>query len=362
MIISDTNARTDAVVIKSKGHTNIPAFMEKIRKMRESGTALGCTDSEFLRIAEFIDSKLKHHIAHKEYYLRKETTGIPRTIEYEPITKKVFIHLKTKNGLSMLGKGGQKRVTKSLEYSQHPELLANAVYKCTTEADKKEAEAEIAALQKLKGKMGVMELIATSSHKDKENIKPKLQIITKMYNQGDLHDFTMKHPLTLPEKMKLTESILRGLASIQEAGIVHTDIKSENILVERKSDGSLEAVIADFGLAKENLSTAISPSRSTVTAVSGMPLVLPKARKGEHQRADQTACATTLKRLFTHSSHLHHGKDAIEDKENSRPKVETKVLKILTDMQNINRESKPLSASDNAASFLRKLRTIDLSE
>lgn len=47
----------------------------------------------------------------------------------------------------------------------------------------------------------------------------------------------------------LVQQILAGLEALHAAGIVHGDVKSDNILVERLDDGSDHARLIDFGLA-----------------------------------------------------------------------------------------------------------------
>ncbi len=58
-------------------------------------------------------------------------------------------------------------------------------------------------------------------------------------------------PLPLPEALEFSIQIARGLEEAHEAGIIHRDIKPANIFIVRKQQGSQQAKILDFGLAKQ---------------------------------------------------------------------------------------------------------------
>ncbi len=56
-------------------------------------------------------------------------------------------------------------------------------------------------------------------------------------------------PLPLRRVANIGRQVLRGLGAIHEAGVVHADIKSSNIMVDT-TDGSDRVTIIDFGLAR----------------------------------------------------------------------------------------------------------------
>jgi serine/threonine-protein kinase len=58
-----------------------------------------------------------------------------------------------------------------------------------------------------------------------------------------------QRPLTLPEALQLARQLLAGLAAIHEAGVLHLDFKSDNIVL-RGGQAPHEAVIIDFGLSR----------------------------------------------------------------------------------------------------------------
>ncbi|HEV3269542.1 MAG TPA: protein kinase [Candidatus Rhabdochlamydia sp.] len=57
--------------------------------------------------------------------------------------------------------------------------------------------------------------------------------------------------LKIEEKIKCVRQLLNGLLELEKQQISHGDIKEHNCLFQRKKDGSIECVIADFGGAND---------------------------------------------------------------------------------------------------------------
>ncbi len=77
--------------------------------------------------------------------------------------------------------------------------------------------------------------------------KGKSPYIVMEYIEGTTLDMMIRrHPLGVPEIIQIAKQILSGLAVAHEAGIIHRDVKPENIIVDK----DLNAKILDFGIAK----------------------------------------------------------------------------------------------------------------
>ncbi|KAJ4292457.1 hypothetical protein N0V90_009119 [Kalmusia sp. IMI 367209] len=64
---------------------------------------------------------------------------------------------------------------------------------------------------------------------------------------GDLANFSCTRDLTLRERLRICMHVTSGLKAIHAVGIVHGDIKLENILIFHQASQSYIAKIADFG-------------------------------------------------------------------------------------------------------------------
>ncbi|KAG7546034.1 Protein kinase domain, partial [Arabidopsis suecica] len=118
-------------------------------------------------------------------------------------------------------------------------------------------------------------------------------ILMEYVSGGSLHDLIKNSGGKLPEPeiRSYTRQILNGLVYLHERGIVHCDLKSQNVLVEE--NGVLK--IADMGCAK---SVATSE-------FSGTPAFMaPEVARGEEQRfpADVWALGCTVIEMMTGSS------------------------------------------------------------
>jgi serine/threonine protein kinase len=79
-------------------------------------------------------------------------------------------------------------------------------------------------------------------------------------------------PFPWREAQKIALEICSGLQTIHEAGIIHRDLKSRNIMLASRK-GSICAVLMDFGLARE-FSTSTSTTQTNLTergAIIGTP-------------------------------------------------------------------------------------------
>ena len=110
-----------------------------------------------------------------------------------------------------------------------------------------------------------------------------------------------RHKLTLHDKVQVIRDAALALHEAHRLGIIHRDIKSANIMVEKRTDGSWRAVVMDFGLARD---ASESRDLTQTGAVMGTPAYMPpeQARgNGRHldRRADVYSLGATLYELLT---------------------------------------------------------------
>jgi serine/threonine protein kinase len=102
------------------------------------------------------------------------------------------------------------------------------------------------------------------------------------------------HPLPLTEVLEITEKICEGLGAAHKAGIIHRDIKPQNILVDKNN----HIKILDFGLAKLKGVSPLTKEASTLGTVNYMS---PEQAKGKEvdQRTDIWSLGVVLYEMLT---------------------------------------------------------------
>lgn len=119
-------------------------------------------------------------------------------------------------------------------------------------------------------------------------------IVMALYEGGTLRDRMDGGSLTTDEAVTIASQIVSGLARAHEKGIVHRDVKPQNILLTR--DG--EAKIIDFGLAKLAGRTKLTRDGSTLGTAAYMS---PEQARGEDvdHRSDIFSLGTILYEMLT---------------------------------------------------------------
>ena len=104
----------------------------------------------------------------------------------------------------------------------------------------------------------------------------------------------LSEPLSIKKVLEIAIQICEGLSAAHEKGVVHRDIKSDNIMVTPK--GLVK--IMDFGLAKVKGSTKLTKVGSTIGTAAYMS---PEQARGEEvdRRSDIFSLGVVMYELFT---------------------------------------------------------------
>jgi len=93
-----------------------------------------------------------------------------------------------------------------------------------------------------------------------------------------LHQRLSEGPMSLEEVVAVSVPVARALAYAHAEGIVHLDVKPENIFLVQRSQGRLGVKVVDFGIAK----TPHSPQLNTLGETNGSPLYMaPETCRGD---------------------------------------------------------------------------------
>jgi hypothetical protein len=92
----------------------------------------------------------------------------------------------------------------------------------------------------------------------------------------------------LPEKeaRAIARQLASGLAAAHRSGVIHGDLKSNNVILTKAPDGSVRAVITDFGLAKDTDGILASAKAAGLGVSGGAPdYMAPELWKGQNASA-----------------------------------------------------------------------------
>ena len=98
--------------------------------------------------------------------------------------------------------------------------------------------------------------------------------------------------ITLEQKVQLVREVAEAMHAAHRLGLIHRDLKPNNILVEQSDDGSLRPYIVDFGIARDQE----SPSGYTISgAIIGTPgYMSPEQARGKIEEIDRRTDIYTL--------------------------------------------------------------------
>ena len=131
-------------------------------------------------------------------------------------------------------------------------------------------------------------------------------LVMEFFEGGDLGRRLAANPLPPPEALRLFRELMLALSDIHEKGILHRDLKPQNLMFRK--DGSL--AIVDFGIAKD----IAAVDRTAAGEVLGTPHYMsPEQVQGRalDLRTDIYSAGVLLYQMLT-GRHLFQGETAVE--------------------------------------------------
>jgi hypothetical protein len=209
----------------------------------------------------------------KPYRLDKKTTLLARTLNFiiDPISKDIILILETKRKVASNRKNlktktfsGSFKTTKVAWRidSETPQKMANAVYYVDRNASLSDAQKEAMAAQKVVNAnpgvdcyinvpaLGPVIAKAGIRKKDKVKYSKKQSFYSIWASGGSLDNFMISNEFKLLNVQQIdtmAEQLLTSLIKLHQAGMIHQDIKPDNILVFKNELGEYRLELADFG-------------------------------------------------------------------------------------------------------------------
>jgi len=211
------------------------------------------------------------------------------------------VHIPGIKVLHLIGEGGTARVyLASREDDDEP--LVVKILRQEIVLNKKALERfmeEYSMVERLQSRH-VARIIGHGAHQN------NVYLVMEFFEGGDLSKRLAGKPVPPPEALKLFRELMFALGDIHEKGILHRDLKPQNLMFRR--DGTL--AIVDFGIAKD-ISAA---DRTGAGEVLGTPRYMsPEQVQGRalDLRTDIYSAGVLLYQMLT-GRHLFDGETAME--------------------------------------------------
>lgn len=138
---------------------------------------------------------------------------------------------------SRIGSGGQATVWRARRTADGEEVALKIWPETATAKDRERFDREVSALNALRGQANIVGFVASSAPGE-----APAWIVTHLCD-GSLADRLQQGPLPATEVFDIVDDVLSGLATIHAAGLLHRDLKPNNVLLIGG-----RAVLCDLGL------------------------------------------------------------------------------------------------------------------
>ncbi|HEY3739628.1 MAG TPA: bifunctional serine/threonine-protein kinase/formylglycine-generating enzyme family protein [Bryobacteraceae bacterium] len=150
------------------------------------------------------------------------------------------------------------------------------------------------AIRRLRGCPHIVEVEQMTQTEDGH-----LVLVMEYVPGGDLAHLMDTRTLSPAEVIEFGRQIATGLESAHQAGLVHRDIKPQNILVGEDSTGKIQLKLIDFGIAADHSSNNQTSVMRSGSIGFAAPEQWARAGKDLDGRTDLYALGATLYRMLT---------------------------------------------------------------
>lgn len=267
---------------------------------RKEMTADQCQTTAF-KIALFVDTQRTKITAKKkspDFIYKKMKDGRP-FIAYRDKDKKFNFIIDVSfdaSGSKTIGSGGFKQVYRYYNFQKQKDDIAVSIQTCQKDKDITMAEQELDHYEQLREIEEILNLKA--SHKaqitDKDGSSHSSIISVMKKYDGDLSECITKYDRNI--NLKAFEIIVNGVVKMHKKGIVHRDLKFQNVLYRVTKKNDLTLKIIDFGLACKVTDKA-ALSHKAGTSYYMPPEVIGYDKKTQPEKIDSWALGVMLYRI-----------------------------------------------------------------
>jgi hypothetical protein len=115
-------------------------------------------------------------------------------------------------------------------------------------------------------------------------------LVMEFVDGPDLKRHIAAHgPVAPDEAARLVAEVAEGLRHAAAQGIIHRDVKPENVLLARRPDGGLSAKLADLGLARPTRAAGSGSDLTAAGQILGTPATMAPEQFDDPESVDQRA-------------------------------------------------------------------------
>jgi serine/threonine protein kinase len=311
---------------------------KSIRALRPN---LRIAKGDLFRMALFIETELDQARASIGNYLSRRKTGLARTIEFDPLQNRLYIHLKRHNQKE-IGRGSRKTVTKSIMY----DIAAPEIVACCTSTQPICEKNEV--LQHIPGVVSMY-----SSTEFTQKGRKFYSTMCKLYRDGSLSEkFKKKYKFSLKQKLDIAFDLMTGLKTLHDQKLVHGNINPRKVLLDHE-ESRIRAV----------LSWAVTDSNNFASDIYALGCVLHQLLSGKEAPwinktniKNRTRAGSVRTAKFVYDLQRYRKArlaKLMKGKESTRDRFERLILKM------VNPDAARRGTADELYSMLREICGIE---